>query len=186
VTLATLWASKEAAYKSLMKTTNCRFVPKRFAVRFGNPNRLTGTESAMVAHDGILMRVELSLGEHWVHAIALSPVVQVVRWTIREITRCFREDCQAQDESEAVRFLAAELVSRYCQEDVRLDFQGRIPILALKGGGRTAIDVSFSHHGKFAAVAVAWPMVDNWQIKSDRRLSGNASAREETCSTYTA
>jgi phosphopantetheinyl transferase (holo-ACP synthase) len=186
VTLAILWACKEAAYKLFSKKNNCRFVPGNFAVRFGNRARPTATEWAMVTYDGKSTKVNLSLDEHWVQAIALSPAVQCVRWTVREIARCFWDGCKARDESEAVRLLAAELVARYCQEDVRLEFHGRAPILTFKTGGRAAIGLSFSHHGKFAAVAAAWPIGDSWRIMAGSGVHANAPAREEACSTCTA
>lgn len=186
VTLAALWASKEAAYKLFSKKTNCRFVPKRFVVCSGNLARLTATGTAMVTHGGVSAKVELSLTENWVHAIAISPGVQAVRSAVHEIERSCREVCQAQAESEAVRFLAAELISRYCREEVLLDFHGRTPILTLKAGGRAAIDVSFSHHGKFAAVAMAWPIGNNSRILPGSGFLGTPGPREEMCSTCTA
>jgi phosphopantetheinyl transferase (holo-ACP synthase) len=186
LTLGALWAAKEASYKLLSKKTKYRFVPRQFAVRFANQARRSAAETALVTYDGIVTRVELSLTENWVHAIAFSTEGQAVRWSIREIARCFRNGRQARDESEAVRFLARELVARYCQDDLQLDFHGGIPILTLQSGGHAAIDVSFSHHGKYAAVGVACPLAESWAIIVDSGLRGYAPEREETCFTCTA
>lgn len=186
VTLAALWAAKEASYKLMAKKTKRYFVPRQFAVRFGNPDRRTAAETALVTYGGIVTRVELSLTESWVHAIAFSAEIQVVCWSIREIGRCFCNDRQERNESEVARSLAAELAARYCQEDLQLDFDGSIPVLTLKSGDRAGFDVSLSHHGKFAAVGVAWPIAENCPIMADSEPRGYAPAQEETCFTCTA
>ena len=188
VTLAALWASKEATYKLFSREAPCPFIPRLFDVRFGNPVRLAASETAIVIYRGNPTRIELTITDEWVHVIAISPAVQVVRWKTHEIdgsTRKGRRQVPL-EESEAVRSLAAELASRYCEEEVFQDFQGRIPILKYKDGADAAIEVSFSHHGRFAAVAMGWPIGDHQRAPSSRCLTKQTLSWEETCSTCTA
>jgi phosphopantetheinyl transferase (holo-ACP synthase) len=186
VTLAALWASKEAAYKLFSRETDCPFVPREFAVNLGNSVRLNAPEAAIVIHAGIPVRVELSLTGDWLHATAISPTVQSVRWKVREIARGSSECRQPSDESRAARLLADELASRYCEEDMLQDFQGRIPILRYTNGSKAAVEVSFSHHGRFAAVAMGWPVANRQEAPSCRGFTGKTSPWEGTCSTCTA
>jgi phosphopantetheinyl transferase (holo-ACP synthase) len=185
LTLAALWASKEAAYKLFSRETRCPFVPRRFAVHLGNPVRLSGRELALVIHAGISVRVELSITNHWLHAMALSPAVQFVRASVREMGRSPNGVCQPSDESKAARLLADALASRYCEKGVLLDFQGRIPILKYKNGGDAPVDVSFSHHGRFAAVAMGWSMGNHQGGPSGSNFAAKPSPSEEACSTCT-
>lgn len=186
VALTALWAAKEAAYKLFSRQTSCPFVPKQFVVRLENPVRLDATETAIVSYGGTPIRVEISTTNDWVHATAVSPAAQVVRWTVCKIERPSGGECQPLDESEAVRSMALELASIYCEEDVRLNLQGRIPILINKEGTHVTVDVSFSHHGKFGAVAMAWPIGEPGRVSRGSRFAGGASSWEETCSTCTA
>lgn len=188
VTLAALWASKEAVYKLFSREVPCPFIPRLFAVRFGKPVRLAASETAIVSYGGNPTRVELTITDEWVHATAISPAVQVVRSKTHEIDASSlkgRGPVPLQ-ESEAVRSLAAELASRYCEEGVFQDFQGRIPVLKYKNGDDAAIEVSFSHHGRFAAVAMGWPIGNRRGVPSGGGFIDKTSCWEETCSTCTA
>lgn len=186
VALTALWAAKEAAYKLFSREASCPFVPKQFVVRFESLVRLTGAETAVVSYGGMPVRVELSTTNDWVHATAISPTAQVVRWKVCEIQRPPSGECQPLDESEAVRSLALDLASIYCEGDVRLNLQGRIPILTNREGARVSVDVSFSHHGKFGAVAMAWPIDGFGRVSRESGFAGKASPWEETCCTCTA
>jgi len=185
VTLAALWASKEAAYKLFSRETCCPFIPKQFAVCLENSGRLNSAEVAMVIHAGVSVRIELSVTDDWLHATAISPAVQFVRWKVREIGMGCTGGCQPLGESKAARLLADELASRYCEEGVLQGFRGGIPIFKNKKGGDAPVKVSFSHHGRFAAVAMGWP-IGNRQGVPGRRFAGKAFPWEETCSTCTA
>jgi len=186
IVLASMWVSKEAAYKLISKSMSCRFVPRQFAVSLTNPDEATAARAAIVSYAGIATRVELSVCENWVHAVAVSPAVQVVRWAVRDIEKCFSGDRRATDESEAVRFLATERSANYFGEDVLLNFQGRTPILVHPSGGRAGVDVSFSHHGRFAAVAMAWPARIERPTRNSAERCANLSRAEEMCFTCTA
>lgn len=185
VILAALWASKEATYKLFSRETAFPFVPKQFVVRLKSPTLLAASEAAMVTYRETLTKVELSVTDEWVHAASVSQSVQIARWKVREIDTASRDGLQPQDESEAVRSLAAELTSRYCRDDLLHCFQGGIPILTNVAGSRIGIEVSFSHHGKFAAVAMAWPFKEPGRF-SGFGFAGSTSLWEETCSTCTA
>ena len=185
LTLSALWASKEAAYKLFSRETRCPFVPRQFSVHLEDSVRLNGAEVAMVVHGGIPVRVELSVTDDWLHSTAISPAIQSVCWRVREIDRGSRGGCQPLDESKAARLLADELASRYCEVDVLQDFQCRIPIFKYKNGGDAAIKVSLSHHGRFAAVAMGWPVSNRLGIVSGRSFTYRTSRWEEMCSTCT-
>lgn len=184
--LAALWACKEATYKLFSRESYFPFVPKKFVVRSNSPIRLTASETVIVSYSGIPASVELSVTNEWVHAISISPAAQIVRWKVREIEATSRDGLQPQGESEAVRSLAAELTSTYCERDVLQGFQGRIPILTGKAGGHVPIKISFSHHGRFVAVAMAWPFSQPRRISQSLGFAGQTSLWEETCSTCTA
>ena len=186
VTLAALWACKEATYKLISRETCFPFVPKQFVVRLKSPTRLMVSETAIVSYDGIPTTVKLSVTDEWVHATSISRAAQIVHWKVRETDTASRGGLRPLDESEAVRSLAAELASRYCQGDVLQAFQGRIPILTNEVGNRVGIEISFSHHGKFAAVAMAWPIGQRGLFSPGLGVAGKSFPREETCSTCTA
>jgi len=188
IALAALWAVKEATYKLFSREAHFPFIPKLFAARFANPVRLAAAETAIVSYRGVPTRVELTVTDEWVHAAAISPAVQVVRWKACKIDWSPGKGRQLapSNESEAVRSLAAELASRYCQEEVEQGFQGRVPILKYKDSSSAEIELSFSHHGRFAAVAMAWPIGDHREIPPHRGIGGKTSSWEETCSTCTA
>lgn len=186
ITLAALWACKEAAYKVFSREFNCHFVPKRFAVCFEGKLSLASRETATVTYDEVPVGLELLMTNQWVHAVAISPSAQFARYAVGEIEQRYPENLRAQTESHAVRFLAAECVSRFCEEDLLLDFNGKVPVLMRKMGERAEIDISFSHHGGFAAVAMAWPKSRGLQFGATSRFFGNALPEEDKCSTCTA
>jgi hypothetical protein len=80
-----------------------------------------------------------------------------IHWTVREIENCSLRGRKARSESEAVRFLANELLDELCMENLSLQFEGRVPKLRHESGCYAEADVSLAHHGAFAAAAVAWP-----------------------------
>ena len=185
LTLAALWASKEATYKLFSRETGFPFIAKQFVVRLKSPTRLASTETAIASYRGIPTRVELSVNGQWIHATSISQSAQIVRWKVREIDAASPGSLQPRQESEAVRSLALDLTSRYCQEDVLQGFQGRIPVLTNEAGNHLGIEISFSHHGRFAAVAMAWAVGQPGRFLPDK-FRGKLTSWEETCSTCTA
>lgn len=186
LTLAALWATKEATYKLFSREAGFSFIPKQFVVRLKRATRLAASETAVASYRGIPTRVELSLTDEWVHAISIPQSAQIVRWKVREIDAASPGSLQPRQESEAVRSLALDLTSKYCQGDILPSFQGRIPILTNEAGSHSGIEISFSHHGKFAAVAVAWPIGQPGRFSTDTEFAGKVTPGEETCSTFTA
>lgn len=177
VTLAALWACKEAAYKAFSQEINCRFVPRRFAVCFEDIASLAARKTATVIFNGIPAKVHLSLTGHWIHAIATSPTAQFARYVVREIEQSCPENPRVQNESQVVRFLAAECISRFCSKDILLDFHGKRPVLMRRTGDLAKIGISFSHHGRFAAVAMAWPKADRHSEQRVRSLDTHCPRR---------
>lgn len=156
--LATTWAAKEAAYKLLSKQLpHCHFVPRQFVTHIGGRDPHQIDKSLSVLYAGVLTQVSIFLDENWVHAIAAFPTTQV-HWTVREIENCSFGGRKARSESEAVRFLAYALLEELGLQDLSLQFNGRVPMLKHPVASHAAADdVSLSHHGAFAAAAIARP-----------------------------
>jgi phosphopantetheinyl transferase (holo-ACP synthase) len=185
--LAIVWAAKEAAYKLHAKrSVHCRFVPQQFVTDIENRVGLVSNGKLIVIYAGMRTNVGISVTKRWVHAIATSPEDTALHWGVRGLEQCFRDGRQARGESEAVRFLAAELLVNSGHEDLSLEFAGKIPKVMRKTGGHAGIDISLSHHGAFAGVAVAWSLDKaSPRTKSHCRFL-KRSAPEGLCSTFTA
>ena len=156
-----LWAAKEAAYKLARKLDpGVVFSPSRFVVSLGpaasearsepqasevlGPDALRGR----VSWPGGLARVEVRELGGAVHAIARDGDGQCV--LVRGVATLEPGD----DPSRAARGLAVRRVARRLGLDPRdlgVVRRGRIPSLALPGGG--ALELSLSHHGCFVAFA---------------------------------
>jgi hypothetical protein len=186
--LDVVWASKEAAYKLFARIGDNRghFIPREFVLDSDGLGELTREGQMSVTHGGVEARVEVSIKKRWVHAIATFLGCGVVQWNVREIEQRFLDGRQARVESEAVRLLAGELLSKCGERDVVLKFEGRKPILSRKAGGQAGMGISLSHHGAFVGVAIAWP---GGKASLDQRPSGRfleLSSRGAMCSTFTA
>jgi phosphopantetheinyl transferase (holo-ACP synthase) len=155
--LAVIWASKEAAYKMFSKqSAPCHFVPRHFVAQIGDRDPVRIDEKLSVLYCGVRAEVSIFSKEKWVHAAAVSSPMNI-HWLVREIEHCFFERRKARSESEAVRFLVKALLDELGLRDLSLQFDGRVPRLMRNDGGHSGTDVSLSHHGAFAAAAVAWP-----------------------------
>jgi phosphopantetheinyl transferase (holo-ACP synthase) len=185
--LAIVWASKEAAYKLHSKQfAPCRFVPRQFVTDIDNRVELKSNGKLIVTYAEMRTSVEILVTKRWVHAVARCSEGTVLRWAVREIEQCFLDGRQARGESEAVRFLAAELLLNFGHKDLSLEFAGKIPRVMRKTGGHAGIDISLSHHGAFAGAAVAWPLDKaSLYTQSNCRFLEH-SAPEGLCSTFTA
>ena len=185
VTLASLWAAKEAAFKLFAKGRMCRFIPQRFAVHLDGPVEQDATQTGVVSFEGSSAAVRLFLRERWLHAVAFSAAASRICWAVRDVESCYDHKVEARHESAAVRILAAELVSKYCSQEVLPRFDGGVPVLTNKDGSRAAVNISFSHHGKFAAVVLAWLRVVPRDVHYET-IRRSERAGEEVCSTSTA
>ena len=155
--LALIWASKEAAYKLLSKyLPECHFVPRQFVIEIEKRDAVQFDKKLSVLYRGVQTEVSIFTEERWLHAVTLVPAMKI-RWMVREIEKCSLRGRKASSESEAVRFLAKELLEELCLEELSLQFEGRVPKLKHNDGCYAGVDVSLAHHGAFAAAAIAWP-----------------------------
>ncbi len=156
--LAVIWACKEAAHKLFSKPlAQSHFVPKKYVVQFEDCDLSRIRTKLSILNAGSQTEVSIFQEERWVHAIAHFPPMNF-HWVVREIEKCFLGGRRARSESEAVRSLASALLEELAVSDVDLQFEGRVPRLRHKSGQDTGMHVSLSHHGAFAAVAIAWPV----------------------------
>ena len=147
-----LWAAKEAAYKVARKLdARSVFAPSRTVVRVDETLR---GEVELPA--GLRLRVLIRSGEDCVHAIASD-------------RRDFESSlvaglaplpaAGAADESRLAREFAARAIARERgrgEGEIRIEKLGRIPRLSLRGV-RDPLDLTLSHHGRFAAYACEAP-----------------------------
>lgn len=185
--LAMVWASKEAAYKAVSKRISCPyFVAREFETHFEKcPTQICSAELA-VSHCGIQSIVKIMGTERWIHAIARLPEAGTFRWTVCEIKNCFAHNSAAKSESEAVRFLAKELFVECRLPDVALEFVERIPTVVRTAGGSAGVEISLSHHGAFAAAAVAYDVKARGLLMDFGEKSKEHLPVERLCFTSTA
>ena len=149
-----LWAAKEAAYKAAKKRDpRTVFSPRRFVVAL-RPARDGGLEGA-VRHGRLRLavRVEVGADAAWVHALAGDPLPEPGALCAGLLELAPDEA----DAGRAVRDAARRaLAPRLGVDPGGLVFvrEGRVPRLRLHGAP-AAVDVSLSHHGRFAAFAAA-------------------------------
>lgn len=182
--LAVAWASKEAAYKLFSKQLARRcFVPRQFVARAENGTSLDSTSGVRITYEGIEAVVAICSTGQWVHAIATLFEDQIVRWAVKNIERGSAPGARAKYESQAVRFLAKQLLQRCGLEDAELEFAGRVPTVRRKEQLCGEIGISLSHHGAFAGAVIAWPSNESLRPqRMDHKIS-EISSREAVCST---
>jgi len=133
-----LWAAKEAAHKALrQECPELGFAPRHYRVE------LDARGAGTVRRGAEAFAVRVAAGADRVHAVA----VRVGAGDVVEAVATLAELCEA-DPSRAVRTLLRRSLPDAA--DVALERRGRIPRLRLDG---RALPVSFSHHGRFVAVA---------------------------------
>lgn len=184
--LASIWVSKEAAYKLFSKQLELpHFVPHQFVAQVENHDSARIYQKLSILYRGVQADVSILSTERWVHAVAVLPSMKI-KWAVCEIEKCFFGSRKAGSESEAVRFLAYALLDEVGLQDVTLEFEGRVPKLKRKGGGHSGMHVSLSHHGAFAAAAIACPACGLISESSDDACLALAKNSEAVCSTCTA
>ena len=174
-------------YKLLAKDgTQRHFIPRQFEVGIAGIKVKHSETQVTVRYEGMEARAKLRATGRWVHAIATFPGRKLVRWAVQEMEQRFPNSQQAKAESETVRKLTLKLLSKYGENDLYLEFMGRVPTLRQRLGGHSGVGISLSHHGAFAAVTLAWPLdkasPDLWY--GGRLLQ--VSSRRKMCSTFTA
>jgi len=138
-----LWAAKEAAYKGArQQDATAVFAPRRFLVELDDALR------GRVCHPGGSLPVEVTRRGACLHALAgTSPRA---RWRVAARG--------PGDPGAEVRDLARRHLARaLCCADAEIGFdrRGRIPA-ARRGGLPLPVDLSFSHHGRYLALAWDW------------------------------
>ena len=135
-----LWAAKEAAFKAARKRdSGLRFSPVRFVAELEGPR-------GRVRHGDLEFHVQLDVSEERVHALAAH---------VGDPRAVFRVAESEGDPSREVRDLALRMLARVLgvpRRDLSIVKRSGAPCL-LRAGEPAAADVSFSHHGRFVAVA---------------------------------
>lgn len=178
-----LWSAKEAAYKLMAKQGDqVHFVPRQFVTEHAEDMEMDNDSRLIVTHAGMRASVRIYGTHQWLHAVATFTWDTAIRWTVCEIDRYSLH----RDESVAVRSLAAHLLTNCGGVDLGLRFEGRVPMVIGKGGERTGMDISLSHHGAFAAVAITGKTRAAEAAKWIKTLCGDGLSLEEMCSICTA
>jgi hypothetical protein len=137
-----LWAAKEAAYKVARKLDpQAAFRPRRFRVE-------PDSRCVLWEPDGIGFCLEFEFGPDWVHAIVRSSETggRVV-WAVGAVDGGLP--------GKAVRALALTTLAPTLgttKTQISIVREGRIPRV-YREGEALAVDLSLSHHGRFAAFA---------------------------------
>jgi len=164
-----LWAAKESAYKVARKIDpRIYFSPRAFVVRIPG-GELGSRQGALadVSHTVGRFQVWLEGTDEWVHAVASISGAEWVKlpaagaakagWELRSLGRAAARRVPGLEASARVRQLArsalASALSVVPSDIVIAAAAKRVPRVWW-GGRRLAIDLSFSHHGRF--VACAW------------------------------
>jgi phosphopantetheinyl transferase (holo-ACP synthase) len=149
---AMLWAAKEAAYKVARKLDpRSVFAPSRYAVEVDAA--LAGSVSLP---DGRRFALRIRGDAEYVHACA-SPNPDFEADLVCGVGAIGSGEFA--DESLRARSFALEALARTLgrpTHELRLAKRGRIPELRIAGMD-TALDLSLSHHGRYAAFACALP-----------------------------
>jgi phosphopantetheinyl transferase (holo-ACP synthase) len=180
---AELWASKEAAYKLLAKRdASLRFIPKRFEVHFGTEVTLNYRRDSEAGSSGSQIHISLFVTQSWVHAVAVFDPRRRIRWCVSAFEANAHHRTSVGAESAAVRRLGQQFLAEHASPDMRLEFAGRVPIISNESRGEPRIGISLSHHGRYAAAAIAW--LDESSLPQGTRAPlFSASASEEACFT---
>ena len=180
---AVVWASKEAAFKLLSGRINhCSFAPKQFETNFtaDAAGKTMAKLTVRFAHE--LANVTIASNENWVHAVAVAQEGCSVRWKVREIPACSGSGAEVNRESAAARLLARELFSEGGLEDAILEFHRNAPVVHSPARRLDQVGISLSHHGRYAAAAIAMPMSERARFLGSNGKSPDA-LEEGMCST---
>ena len=184
--LAMVWAAKEAAFKLVSKELGlAHFVPREFETVWAGCCSRDLNTSLDVLYSDMQISVSVTANEQWAHATATFPGAGICGWKVAEINKCRLDQSKARDESEAVRSLARRFLAE-CGRDELLEFVARVPTLRREHCDPRELDISLSHHGRFAAVALGgFAPVGADSMRTVRHLMQYASSGGQ-CSTYMA
>jgi len=135
-----LWAAKEAAHKALRQARpEIGFAPRHYQVE------LDASGAGRVRRGREVVAVRVAVDAERVHAVACRGAARAAIVAVGTLAELGEPEA-----SRAVRALLRRSLAG--EEDVVLERRDCVPRLHL--GGR-AVSVSFSHHGRFVAVACA-------------------------------
>jgi phosphopantetheinyl transferase (holo-ACP synthase) len=165
--LWSLWAGKEAAYKAIQKDQrDISSSPRLYHVQYDRTEeveqdvrRLCG--SVATPRGNILLETLITVG--YVHSIATSFAPASDARIVWQVERLPFETPSPADESAYVRAIAQRHLAQYLPGSSPMDIEirrtpgphGLGPPLVFFQGQETAIDISLSHEGAFAAYAFA-------------------------------
>jgi len=155
--LAAVWGAKEAAYKLVSRSSNPpHFVPRDFVTDLARRNSRRHLDELQVSWNEKQVTVAIFGNAQWLHAVAVFSPSCKLHWRVQEIRKPMLQAITPKDESESSRQLAKELLQETGLKNLSLDFLGKIPALRQRGSCYREIAISLSHHGRFAAAALAW------------------------------
>jgi len=157
--LWSLWAGKETGYKAISKTHPAvSSSPRHYEIKLSDSPL---PESGIVYTPCGPVPVRFFITGEYIHCIGASTDEGIgsIVWDVQKILQPqFSPDYQ----SDFVRNMAGKKISRYLKEDPEAieiirpkGHRGLGPPAVYAGGKRTAIDISMSHDGRFAACAVS-------------------------------
>jgi phosphopantetheinyl transferase (holo-ACP synthase) len=153
--LSAIWAAKEAAFKLLSKEGfTAHFIPRHFVVTLSTEPPLAETAGTVV-HCSRIIFVRMLRTHEWVHAIATARSSHVTSSVVEEIQGEASKVPGPVEESRAARRLGEKLLASLEEPGMILAYSGCIPFLKLANGTPANLDISLSHHGRFAAAVIA-------------------------------
>lgn len=160
--LWSLWASKEAAYKALIKLRKVSSSPLKYSVLFGSQ---TGPGQFMVKVESPQGEVPVLLTRRkkYVHAVASTGdenSLGSLRWAVSSL-KLPRKEITPDIQSLAVRKAAIKKTAEYLKKKPEqldiirhmLNGTGLGPPILLLDGAESGIDISLSHDGIYVAYA---------------------------------
>jgi phosphopantetheinyl transferase (holo-ACP synthase) len=143
-----LWAAKESAFKVMRKLDDRTvFAPARFAVSLSSDT--SGTTAGWVCHAGRRVHVRIVERDEVVHAIA-SDRIDGRDSLLYAVARLFAESPSAGARRLALAAIAPRL--GVPARALSITSRRRVPQVQ-RGGEAIPVDLSLSHHGRFAAFA---------------------------------
>ena len=159
IVLWSLWVGKETGYKAMSKTHPAvSSSPERYAVQLSDTPL---PESGTVETPCGLVSVRFRITGGYIHCIGATTDkgLNSIVWDVQTM---LRPEVSPKYQSDFVRNMARKKISRYLKEDLEtLEIvrpkgrRGLGPPVIYTGGKRTAIDISMSHDGRFAACAIS-------------------------------
>ena len=159
IVLWSLWAGKETGYKAISKTHPAvSSSPGQYEIQlFDSPLPESGTVETPCGP----VSVRFCITGEYIHCIGATTDkgLNSIVWDVQTM---LRPEVSPKYQSDFVRNMARKKISRYLKEDLETieiirpkGHRGLGPPVVYAGGKRTAIDISMSHDGRFAACAVS-------------------------------